>query len=96
MRRELESDDYKSKIAELMAVNPSTTSFTTTQCCDTSPRFMNNFSPAPQMPMLPPGAALGLQHMVGGHMGGHGGGHELLAKSSLNPNACDYTPKQSM
>ena len=95
-RREIESDDYKSKIAELMALNPSTpTSFNTTRCSDnSSPRFINSFSPAPVAAALPPGAAMGLGHLVGPPGGGTtSGGHEMLAKSSLNPHACDYQPK---
>lgn len=87
-RRRMESDDFKSKIAELMAVNPSATHSFTSEASDTSPRFMNNFSPAPPMMSM-----AGLPPVGLGMVMGHGQGQEVLVKSSLNPHACDYQPK---
>jgi hypothetical protein len=58
--------ELKSKIAEVMALMPTTTTTYNNTVTESSPLYTSKYSPTPE---------------------------DVIAKSNLNPNASDYTPK---
>lgn len=99
LQKDSQIANLESKIAEVMAVMPASSSFTPPVSSTNSPHFSATFTSPTPPPMVM--EALGLnnrgsspqQHQVTPPPTSQ---EELdvLVKSSLNPNASDYTPKQ--
>ena len=106
MQREAEVADLKTKVAEVMALVPSTSGFGSI-CTDSPPHFSSAFAMVYMPPSHAPQSVGGLAPMA--HFsqsnGGSGGGGQsppsppnspselALSKSNLNPHASDYQPK---
>ena len=92
MKKEVEIDEMKSRIAEVMALVPSTVAFSMSSATDSGHLIYSTakFSPANTAPPSPP---LPLSnHLQNQQDNGSGNNGDVLTTSSLNPNASDYTP----
>jgi hypothetical protein len=90
LQKDAQIANLESKIAEVMAVLPASSSFTPPVSTTNNPHFSATFtSPTP-----PPLGSVSLRDEVPRPSSSPADEHEVLVtSSSLNPNASDYTPK---